>query len=514
MTTADTVLGIDLGTSSVKAAVYGFDGVMLGSAERPVGLHHPAPGRAEQDLDEFYTAAAAAGRECLTAAGVGGGRVGAFAVAGQMAGVGLVDAQLRPVAPFDSWLDTRCGDVVDEIAQRVGARVTSVAGCPPTLSIGPKMVWWRRNRPDVCAEAAAFVTAAGYVAARAVGRAGDAAFIDPTHLHFTAVADVARARWDEDLVDAVGVEARMLPQVVESTAVVGVLTRVAAADFGLLPGTPIAAGCGDTAAAALGSGVTEPGQAFDVAGTAAVLGVCLPEFAPDRAASTLMTMRAALPGRWYSLAYVSGAGQVIEWLCREILGYPDLTAEAYTELARVAAQAPAGSDGVILSPHFAGRVAPADPGMRGSATGLSPGTGRAHLARAALESIAYEYRGYAELATAAGGPPLTEVVGTGGGSRLGLWNQIKADVLGVPYRPLPTTDTGTRGAALVALAAIGEPLPDEGPLGLGTIAEPDPTSTAAYDDAYARYRRWSGRLADGYREETDADRAFQRRGRI
>lgn len=507
MTVTDAVLGIDLGTSSIKAAVYGFDGSLLGSAEQPIALYHRAPGHVEQDLVDFYAAAAAASQKCITASAIDPGRVGALAVAGQMAAVGLVDTDNAPIAPFDSWLDTRCGDVVDDLAQQLGARIAAVAGCPPTISIGPKMVWWRRNRPDVCSRAASFVTAAGYVTAQAVGRKGNDAFIDPSYLHFTAVADVAHARWDDDLVDAVGVDPDLLPHVVESTDLVGQLTTRAAQAFGLREGVPVAAGCGDTAATALGAGVTETGQAFDIAGTAAVFGMCLPEFSPDINGDTLLTMRAALPGRWYSLAYVGGAGQVVEWLCREILRHPTLTNEAYRDLARVAAEAPVGSDGLVLSPHFSGRVAPAAPAMRGSATGLSPRTGRAHFARATLESIAFEYRGYAQIACAAADLTLTEVVGTGGGSRLGLWNQIKADVLGVPYRALDTIESGTRGAALVALAAIGEPLPDPGLLGYGTVAAPRPETASAYDAAYERYRWWSGRLADAYRDESGADGA-------
>ena len=500
--TADAVLGIDLGTSVVKAGIYTVDGVIHASGSCPLTLTQSGPGRAEQDLDEFYRAAAAATRSCL-AGGFAPERIAAIAMAGQMAGIGIVDRQHRPLAAFDSWLDTRCGDVVDELSSTLGERIGAVAGCAPTISIGPKMLWWRRHRREVCADAASFVTAAGYVAGRASAMTGRSAFIDPSYLHFTSVADVGRAAWDESLVDAVGVDPELLPRIVESAEVVGTLSEEAAADFGLCPGVSVAAGCGDTAASALGAGVAQAGQAFDIAGTAAVFGLCLPVFAPDPAARTLMTMRAALPGRWYSLAYVGGAGQLVEWVCREVLGHSFAGPKAYADLATAASTVPPGSGGVMLSPHFSGRVAPASPSMRGSIVGLSAVTGRAHLARAALESIAFEYRHYADIARAiAPSYALTEVIGTGGGSRLDVWNQIKADVLATPYRPVVGAEAGTRGAAVVAMVAIGLKPPPVEPSAYGPVAHPDPATARAYEAVVGSYQRWSARWAEGYRTES------------
>jgi xylulokinase len=499
----DAVLGIDLGTSMVKAGIYTLDGAVHAIASRPIALKHPADGRAEQDMDDFYEAAASATQECLVKDGFDRGRIGAMAVAGQMAGVGLVDSRHRPLAPFDSWLDTRCSGIVDDMTSKAGDRITAVSGCAPTISIGPKMLWWQRHEPELCSEAAAFVTAAGYVAGRAAGLRGRDAFIDPSHLHFTAIGDIGRSRWDETLADTFGLDQRLLPRIVESTSVVGELTPQAARDFGLTAGVPIAAGCGDTAAGALGSGVTEPTQAFDIAGTAAVFGVCSADFTPDLEHRTLMTMRAAVPGRWFSLAYVGGAGQVIEWMCREILGHPRLGDAAYAELAKVASAATPGCGGLMMSPHFAGRVAPVESAMRGSFLGLSPRHGRAELARAMLESIAFEYRQYADIARGmAAHWKVQEIIGTGGGSRMGVWNQIKADVLQLPYRPLVGVESGTRGAALVAIASRGHEIPELPASDYGAAATPNPANFPVYCPAYDRYRRWTDDLAQGYRQRS------------
>lgn len=495
----DLVIGVDLGTSMVKVGVYTVAGRCVGTSSSPLGVHHVAPGRTEQDLDEFYRAAAAQCRRCLDEFDVEPSAVKAIAFSAQMAGVGIVDAKHRPLAPFDSWLDTRCAGIVDELSVHAPEVIAS-AGCAPTISIGPKMAWWQRHHPEVCDQAASFVTAAGFVAAVACGRDGASAFIDPTHLHFTSVADVARARWNPGLIDAFAIDGGLLPEIVESTDVVGTLTDTAAKDFGLPTGTVVAAGCGDTAASAVGAGALESGTALDVAGTAAVFAAGTDDFIADVTHRTLMTMRSPFPGRWYALAYVGGAGQVIEWVCREILGFDDVNEAAYEALSEAAGRSDPGADGLSVSPHFDGRITPAAPSMRGSILGLCHSHGRAELARAALESIAFEYRGYLDIIQEL--QPnwhLRRVIGAGGGTRSATWNQIKADVLGAEYLPVRNADPGTRGAALVAIAALGHELPElEDDQRVGVVT-PTLDSVAAYDRLHQQYAWWSGHLAAGYR---------------
>jgi len=513
VSTDEVVVGIDLGTSVVKAGVYTCDGRLCSAASVPVGMCHGPHGLVEQDLDEFYAAAASATR-AAQAGGAASRRVVGLALAGQMAGVGIVGPDHRPLAPYDSWLDTRCADVVDELATTHGERIARSAGCAPTVSIGPKMLWWRRHRPQVLDRAASFVTAAGYVAGRAVGLSGHEAFIDPSYLHFASFTDVGAGAWDTALARDCGVDVALLPRVVEGADAVGALTSAAAADFGLPVGVPVAAGCGDTAASALGAGVFEAGQGFDVAGTAGVFGVCLPAFVPDVRTGTLMTMRSALPGRWYSLAYVAGAGQLVEWACWELLGCGDLDDAAYAVLADAVSSVPVGSGGVVAFPHLSGRVAPAAPEVRGAFVGLTPMTTHAHLARAVLESIALEYRGYAQIVRQGAGPDaVTEVVGTGGGSRSEVWNQIKADALGVPYRPVVGVDPGTRGAAVLAMAALGIACPPLGSHDLAPASMPNPVAGGAYAQAAESYRRWADILVAGYARAGSSGSAGHSNGR-
>ncbi len=494
------VVGVDIGTSSVKAGVYTAEGTVVITHSIGAQVDRHPDGSVTQDLDALYRSAADAVSACLASSHVDASAIAAIAFDGQMAGVGLVDAEHRPVVPYDSWLDSRCGVIVEGLHRDVSARVLELSGCSPTLSIGPKMAWWARYHPEAVQKASRFVTAAGYVAGKAAGLNGAQAFIDPTYLHFTSVADTAAGIWDSELAASLGIPEDHLPEIVDSTQIIGHLAPGMAQDFSLPAGLPIAAGCGDTAACAVGAGVNAPFEAFDVAGTAAVLGVQLPSFMADPT-GTLMTMRAPLTSGSYALAYVGGAGEIIDWLCRVILGHDTVDGAAYADLGASAAQAPAGADGLLVSPHFSGRVAPVQPWMRGTMVGLSPQHGRPHLARAVLESIAYEYRFFAESALALSPSGTTGamrgVLGTGGGSALGVWNDIKATMLGVPYTSLPGIDAGTRGAAMVALAAVGAAASVPA-TGAGQTHYPDANSAEVYDAGYSRYRKWTGLLADGY----------------
>lgn len=497
--TTRAVVGVDIGTSSVKAGVYDERGLAIGLASVPVALTRDGDDTVTQDLDDLHDAAARAVAQVVSATDLDPASVAGIAFSGQMAGVGLIDRDHRPVAPYDSWLDTRCASVLEEWDDDLRSRVLARAGCAPTLSIGPKLAWWARVHPETVASAHRWVTAAGYVAGRAAGLSGDDAFVDPTYLHFTAVADSRKGEWDTELADELGVPTRLLPRIVASTETVGWLSAKAAGTFGLPIGTPVIAGCGDTAAAAVGIGVTGEHQAFDVAGTAAVLGIHIPEFAHDPS-GTLLTMRSPLDDGAYALAYVGGAGELVDWVCTSVLGHDSIGAPAYADLAHALETTPAGAAGLLASPHLSGRVCPPAPHMRGTIMGLTPTHDRRHIARASLESIALEYCGYAAAASAFSDVSIESVVGVGGGTALAAWNQIKADALGASYRTVRDVDAGTRGAAQVAWAALGVDPPALAGDHVGHTHAPQPEAHATYDALQLAYRVWTSQLAQTYRD--------------
>jgi xylulokinase len=451
----ELLVGVDLGTTGTKAALYSVDGVTLAEATAETPLRWRGPGEVDQDPEDFYAAAARSIRECLELAAADAGRVAAVGVTGQMAGVLGIDARWQPSTPYDSWLDLRCTPDVEALEHELGARLVELSGCPAMVNHGPKVRWWRRQRPDAFANTAKFIVPSGYVAGRLAGLDAREAFVDRTYLHFTGLADARAGTWSEELAEVIGVPMEKLPRIVEPAGEVGRLTAAGARDCGLREGTPVAAGLGDTAASVLGAGVVASGQVLDVAGTAAVLSASGTEFVPDVEHRTLIVMRGALEGQWVSLAYLS-AGSLLEWVGQMLWDRGEGDAPDFDELARASRAAPAGSEGLVFIPHVDGRLLPSRPQMRGAWTGLTRHHRRPHMVRSVLEGVAYEYAHYLRILRELHPEiDLREVRVVGGGARSDTWNAIKASALDVPYVRLARGEFACWGAALVAGAAVG-----------------------------------------------------------
>ena len=476
------LIGVDLGTSSTKAALYRTDGTLVAEASADVPLLYPTPGVVEQENDDFYRTAAETVARCLHDSGTDPRRVAAIAFDSQMAGIGSIDENYEPATRFDSWLDMRCQPYIAYLNEHHADLITRLTGCAPTCDHGPKILWWKHERPDEYRRVAKFVTPSAYVAGKMAGLSADQAFMDYTFIHFSGLADNRAGAWSAAICDTLGVEMDVLPEIVEPWRVIGEVTEAAARDFGLAPGTPIAAGCGDTAANALGAGIVRPGQVFDVAGTASVLAGTTDRFVADTTHRALLTMRSVIPGLWNPLAYIAGGGQALRWFrdqfnSKRMTDRGPQTADGgqnldsrgrrsavggrtpddiYREMIEEAAAVPPGAEGLFFSPHLGGRICPATPEMRGAWLGFSWGHTRPHFFRAVLESIAYEYAWYLRiLGEYIPNLELTETRAVGGGARSDAWNQIKADVMGVPYQRLDRGEFGTWGAAMIAGKAAG-----------------------------------------------------------
>lgn len=438
-------VGVDVGTQSAKAALFGLSGACLGEAAVELPLYRRAADEVEQEPEDFYRAATAAIAACAVGSGHAGDVAG-VAVAGQMAGILGIGADGQAVTPYDSWLDSRCRPEVEEIAEALGDRFVELTGCPPMVAHAAKIAWWRRWRTEEYRSVTKFVVPSAFVAGRLCDLDAAEAYVDTTHLHFSGLADVAGAIWSDELTSGTGVDMAKLPRIVTPTERVGCLSMTAARDCGLLPGTPVAAGLGDTAAGALGAGMVEEGQLLDTAGTASVLALSTTAFRPDFS-RTLVQMRGAVPGQWISLAYLAG-GDLLRWL-PQVLGDPPL------ELLVEEASACPGAR-LLFVPHLGGRILPSAPHARGAWVGLDLAQSRGDLARAVLESVAFEYEGFLDRALELFPdvvPRDVRVIGGGGDNA--LWNVIKASVLGLPYVRLERESFSCWGAAMVAAAAVG-----------------------------------------------------------
>lgn len=489
-------LGIDIGTQGVKAGLYDAEGRSLAEVFEPSRPHRPAPGVVEEDPEFQLASTCRLIRECLEKSGTP--EIAALAIAGQMAGVIGIGADGRAVTPYDSWLDTRCDAQITRMQREAGDAVLAATGNAPSFNHGPKILWWKEEHPDVFARVAAFVQPGGYVAMRLCELAADAACLDTTYLHFSGFADSRRRCWEEDLCRAFGVPVEKLPRIVEPHARLGAVTPSMAGTTGLRAGTPVMAGCGDTAASFLACGATAPGLCVDVAGTASVFAATTDAFAPDRYGGTLGCAQSATPGLWHPYAYINGGGLNLEWFRREFgaeAGAPD----DFAALNALAGAVAPRDDLPFFVPHLGGRVSPGWPSLRGSWAGLAWDHGRAELFRAVLESVALEYALYRQaLRRLLPDAPFAELRITGGGEKSAVWNQLKADVLQMPIVQIERGGGAPMGAAMLAGVGLGAlpSLPETAArwVRLGRRFDPDSSLAAPYRQRLARYEDLLDRL--------------------
>ncbi|MCX8130602.1 MAG: FGGY family carbohydrate kinase [Clostridia bacterium] len=451
------LIGIDIGTTGTKSALFDTEGRLIADAYLESKLYYPKPGWVEQNPRDFYTSSCDTIREVIRKSGVDPKEVAALSLDGQMAGILGIDEKWNAVTHYDSWLDTRCKKYVEYIKNNFEDKVLNLSGLPSTVAHCAKMLWWKNEQPEIFAKISKFIQPAAFVAGLFAGLSGREAFIDYTYLHFTGLYDASAIEWSSELCKDFGIPMDKLPDIVEPWKVVGTLTEKAARDCGLVPGVAIAAGTGDQAAGFLGAGLVEPGMLVDVAGTASVFACCVNEYKPDLKFKTLLFPKAASKGLWFPHAYIGGGGLCLRWF-RDGIVKPgkDEFDEIYKILDREASELPAGSDSLMFIPHLGGRNYPYDSDVRGIWAGFSWGHERKHFYRAMMEAVAYEYYYYLKIEKDLfPNANFKEVRAIGGGSKSRVFNQIKANVLGIPYVQLSRDEVGGLGSAIIAGHAVG-----------------------------------------------------------
>jgi xylulokinase len=463
-----SLVGIDVGTTGVKALAIAPDGEVLAREEEEYPLSIPQPGWAEQDPEVWWRATEQAlGR-------LGATDVAGIGLSGQMHGLVALDSADRVLRPAILWNDQRTGAECAEIEARVGlARLIELTGNRALTGFtAPKLLWLRRHEPDVYGRISHVLLPKDYVRLRLTGERA----IDCADASGTLLFDVASRRWSAEVLDALELPAEWLPPALESPAVSGV-TR---------DGIPVAAGAGDQAAGALGVGVDRPGPLSVQIGTSGVVFAALPAFAADPEARVHAFCH-AVPGAWHAMGVMLSAAGSLRWFRDAIAPAAD-----YAELTAEAARWEPGAEGLLYLPYLAGERTPhADPGARGAFAGLSLRHDRGALVRAVLEGVAYGLRDSLELLRALGVEPAAGRV-SGGASRSELWLRIVASVLGVPLERTVTEEGAAYGAALLAGVAGGV-FADVGEAVAACVrvqdrVEPEPSWRASYDAGYERFR--------------------------
>ncbi len=506
------LLGLDVGTTSVKAGLFDAAGRQLAADAREYRLSHPAPDRVEIDAEIWWASAVTAVRGVLTAPGVDPRAVAAMAVSSQGETVVSVDDDGRPLGPALVWLDNRASAEARELSGRFpSALVYDRTGIPdvnPTWTAA-KLLWWRRNEPAMFRGAARFVLVEDFMLRRLTGRFVTEGGIACTTMLF----DIRTGAWWPEMLDAVGVGPERLPEVAAPASIVGGLTSAAADVLGLPAGLPVVAGGMDQGAGAVGVGNTGSGVVSESTGGALTVQAAVARHGGDPTRQTPVYVHSA-PGLYLYCPVCPTGGMALTWF-RDQLGA--LEAErasregrsAYDLLTALAADVPPGSDGLTMLPHLAGAFSPEYvPSARGAFIGITLAHTRGHFVRAVLEAVAFMLRRNLELLERAGAPA-TEIRSHGGGARSDLWNQVKADACGLPVVTLEGEDAAVRGDAMLAGVAVGAfrdlAAADAALVATSARFEPDAATRQAYDDAYGRYIR----LFDALRPEFERSGAAE-----
>ncbi len=476
---AAALLGIDLGTSAVKVIVLAADGQVQAAASASYPVHSPYPGWAESDPPDWWDAVGTAAARALGDAPQA--RVLGIGVAGQMHGVVLADRSGAPVRPAALWADTRACEEADRFRELPEDLLASLANPIAPGMAGPLLLWFARHESLALDRAAWAFQPKDWLRFQLTGHAAS----DPTDASATLLYDVLTDRWAPEVLDALGQPSAppaLLPPLRESWLRAGSLTAAAARHLGLPAGLPVAAGAADTAAAALGGGLIDPGPMQITIGTGAQLIVPRDKVPADLRRIT-HTYRAAAPMRWYSMAAIQNAGLALEWVIRTLRA--DWEA-AYGSLDAV----PPGADGLVFLPYLTGERTPhLNPRLSASWAGMRLHHGREHLLRAALEGVAFSIRDAAQALAATGadirGPRLA-----GGGSTHQKWRQLLADVLGEELYEVASSSASARGAAMLGGVAAGT-FPDvraASELAPPPVLAATPHDASAYDAPYQRFR--------------------------
>ncbi|WP_433664827.1 FGGY-family carbohydrate kinase [Nocardia sp. CA-128927] len=467
-------LGVDIGTSSSKGVLTDEHGTILARSERAHGVSTPRPGWVEHDAELVWWADfVAIIRELVDAAD--GATLDGLAVSGIGPCLLPADSNGRPLRPAILYgVDTRATTEIAELNTEFGAdAVLARAGSPLTSqAVGPKLRWLARHEPQVAADTRMLLMASSFLVHRLTGRY---VLDHQSASQCVPMYDLLRREWATDWAEQVAPGLR-LPELAWPTEVVGRVSAEAAASTGLPVDLPITTGTIDAWAEATSVGVRAPGDAMVMYGTTMFLVQVLTDPRPHPG---LWGTCGTWPGTYTLAAGMATSGAVTAWL-RNLVG------GEFADLVTEAAQAPAGSRGLLVLPYFAGERTPLfDPDARGIVAGLTLGHGRAELYRAVLEGIAYGVRHNLAAMTEAGGQA-GRLVAVGGGTKSGLWTQIVSDVTGLPQQLPAETIGACLGDALLAAEATGVDTARWNPV-VDTV-EPYPERTEEYDSYYQRYR--------------------------
>jgi xylulokinase len=471
-------LGLDLGTSGVKALLIDERQAIVGSAHGELELSRPHPGWSEQDPAHWIRATGEAVMALRAAHPQALAAVKGIGLSGQMHGATLLGAADEVLRPCILWNDTR--SFAEAAALDADPRFRAVTGniVFPGFT-APKLVWVKNNEKEIFAKVRKVLLPKDYLRLWLTGEH----ISEMSDASGTAWLDVASRRWSDELLSATELDESHMPSLVEGTQRAGMLKRELAAAWGMRGPVVVAGGAGDNAASACGMGTVEEGHAFVSIGTSGVLFAANAAYLPNPE-SAVHAFCHALPQTWHQMGVILSATDSLNWLS-------DVTGRSAAELTGEVGDALKPPSGVAFLPYLSGERTPHnDAAIRGVFAGLGHESGRAALTQAVLEGVAFAFRDCLEALKKAG-TKLDRVTAIGGGSRSAYWLKAIATALGMPVDVPAEGDFGAAfGAARLGLIAAedADPLRICAAPAISDSVDPDKALTDAYETAYRRYR--------------------------
>ena len=481
----DYVIGCDVGSQGTKAILLSTNGEVAGEAYEGYAIDYPHPLWAEQPVERWLNALILAIRKLLAESGTLASNIRALSLATQVDGVIPIDSTGQPLHPAIIWMDRRAGAQCERVRRELEEeKIFQLTGLNlDATHVAPKIRWLRDEQNAIYEQASYFLLPGSYMAYALTGELG----VDYSNASSTLLLDVHTKIWSAPMAKAFGIDLDRLAPLGAATAPLGKLRAELAESLGLSQETLVMIGCGDEHAACLGAGVTRAGLVGDIAGTAEPVCAASPEpaFDPTRLVETHCH---ADPDLWLleNPGFVSGGNY--RWFRDQFA-----RGETYAALDLEAASVPAGAENLTFLPSLMGAMAPTwNESARGTFAGFTLAHGRGHFVRALLEGSAFAVRDITTQMGAAG-IELRELRVVGGGAKSRLWNQIKADVTGLPVNVPEITETTALGAAFLGLVGIGAfstlAEASEHIVKIRECVDPDPATQSAYNESYERYRQ-------------------------
>lgn len=449
------LLGIDIGTSACKIAVFEKNGTVIAAGSGDYPVYYPQPGWAEQNPDEWWTAVCETIKTLLEKNHIDAQEIAGVGIDGQSWSAIPIDQEGNVLANTPIWMDTRAQDICDRINREIGEEnIFALTGnsLQPSYTTA-KILWYKENLPQMYEKIDKILQSNAFIAYRLT----DALSHDMSQGYGVHCFDMKNGCWNDEMCEKMGIPRSFLPELVPSHQVVGTVTPKAAEKTGLAVGTPVVAGGLDAACGTLGAGVIHVGETQEQGGQAGGMSICIEEYAAD---PRLILGAHVVPGQWLLQGGTVGGGGVMRWFEKEFAGYEREIADrvgksSLDQLNEIAQETPPGSDGVVFLPYMAGERSPIwDPNAKGVYYGLDFNKTKGHMVRAAMEGVAFSLKHNLDIAEDTGAK-VEELRAMGGSANSLLWTQIKSDITGKPI-VVPSSDTATTlGAVILAGVGVG-----------------------------------------------------------